>query len=822
MCYICGAYSLAYGGAPSPIAASGGAAVAAATAATEVRDYTALTGASGGAGWNGQFGTGAGTPITVTYSFETSAYSYLAAEGYSSSYIASFQVLNSAERAKAVEALGLWDAASGISFVEVPAGLGDIRFAKYNFDFDPLTSWAAGYAYYPSFGITTGSGAWSWTDAKGGDVFLNTQEAASLGEVHLYAHELGHAIGFKHPFEDTPTLASDLDTVSQTVMSYTGAWGTTLGPIDLAAVRYLYGTTDHGNTSSWSWSAASLLLTQVGKTGADRIIGVSVRDHLSGGDGNDTLAAFGGADTVFGDGGIDQILGGAGNDSLDGGAGNDTVTGDEGNDTISGGTGDDSLLGDIGDDLFLSDAGADTIYGGSGFDVLSYANATAAIVINGRFQYGHAGAAAGDWIKFRSDIEKLVGSGFADVIRYGYFMMAEGGAGNDSLYGDEFLSSNETLDGGTGSDSMTGYGGNDTYYVDNAGDIVVEAQSGGTDSVFASAHYTLAVGQSIEILQAASTFATASLNLSGNQLAQTIVGNAGANVINGRGGADVLIGLGGNDIYYVDNVSVQVMEMAGGGVDTIRTTISNYVLSAGKPIEVIAIANAADLAVNSLTGNELAQSLIGSAGINILDGGGGADTMTGLGGNDIYYVDNAGDRVIEAVGGGSDCVRTTLLYTALTAGQAIETLQTVNSALTTTVQLVGNEFGQRIFGNAGNNVIDGRLGADQLTGYGGRDYFVFATRLEPANVDRIMDFTVGTDIIRLENAVFTAFSATGTLAADAFYIGAAAHDATDRILYNATAGTLSYDPDGNGVAAAIRFATLGTGLALKAADFQII
>jgi serralysin len=70
--------------------------------------------------------------------------------------------------------------------------------------------------------------------------------------------------------------------------------------------------------------------------------------------------------------------------------------------------------------------------------------------------------------------------------------------------------------------------------------------------------------------------------------------------------------------------------------------------------------------------------------------------------------------------------------------------------------------------------------------------------------------------------VFTQAGAVGPLAAGAFFIGAAAHDASDRIIYNAGSGALLYDPDGTGRQAATHFATISQSLALAAGDFKII
>jgi serralysin len=166
------------------------------------------------------------------------------------------------------------------------------------------------------------------------------------------------------------------------------------------------------------------------------------------------------------------------------------------------------------------------------------------------------------------------------------------------------------------------------------------------------------------------------------------------------------------------------------------------------------------------TGNSLANTITGNSGANILNGGAGNDTLNGGVGNDTIH------------------------------------------------------------GGAGNDTINGGLGADTLTGDKGSDIFFFnsaLSKLGPTNIDRITDFSVLDDTIQLENTVFTELATTfGALPREAFFIGAAAHDADDRIIYDSSTGSLMYDADGTGHGQAMAFAVLTTGLPLTHDDFLIV
>jgi Ca2+-binding RTX toxin-like protein len=311
--------------------------------------------------------------------------------------------------------------------------------------------------------------------------------------------------------------------------------------------------------------------------------------------------------------------------------------------------------------------------------------------------------------------------------------------------------------------------------------------------------------------------------LGGNDIMQ---GGRGDDVLNGGTGNDDMSGGAGNDIYYVNTQSDRVTEMAGEGLADRVAASADYALAADVEVEFLRTTSNGGTAAINLTGNKLRQEITGNAGANVLNegGAGAADKLIGLGGDDTYRIHNAAAMIVEtATQGTADKVMTSVSY-KLGAGVFVEQIQTSSSAGTTAINLIGNEVAQKIVGNAGTNIIDGKGGSDTLFGGSGKDYFTFSTALGASNVDTVGDFNVVADTIRLENAIFSALTATGALAASAFRANAAGttQDADDFIVYQTGTGKLFYDADGNGVGAAIHFATLTGNPAITAADFLVI
>jgi len=186
----------------------------------QVRDYTALL---SGSSIVGKIQTGA----FASFSFTTSVPDYPQST-YSAEALATFRPFNDTEKAATRQALAAFAGVSGLIILEVAAGEGDLKFANY--DMRLMSPGSAGFAYYPDNGLDIDISS---------DVFIDEGYGRNQ---HILLNEISHALGLKHSFEGMTTLVTDLDSFSNTVMSYTsgGSAGDVLGLLDLNAIRYLY------------------------------------------------------------------------------------------------------------------------------------------------------------------------------------------------------------------------------------------------------------------------------------------------------------------------------------------------------------------------------------------------------------------------------------------------------------------------------------------------------------------------------------------------------------------------------------------------------
>ena len=83
---------------------------------------------------------------------------------------------------------------------------------------------------------------------------------------------------------------------------------------------------------------------------------------------------------------------------------------------------------------------------------------------------------------------------------------------------------------------MVGGAGNDTYVVDNVGDVVTEAVGQGTDTVQSDVIWTL--GANLENL---TLTGTAAINGTGNSLNNALRGNSATNQLTGGAGNDTYV-----------------------------------------------------------------------------------------------------------------------------------------------------------------------------------------------------------------------------------------------------------------------------------------
>lgn len=568
----------------------------------------------------------------------------------------------------------------------------------------------------------------------------------------------------------------------------------------------------------------------------DHLTGTAGDDHIEGLAGNDTIEGNGGNDVAFGGDGDDIIHLGADNgigfhEEAHGGAGNDTITvnsgfgmlyGDDGDDVLTGNGPLNTLYGGSGNDQYFTQDGATIVEGvnegidtvTSGASMVLSENVENLILVGSSAEQGTgnrldnvitgtfrdnildgsfgadtlAGLQGNDtyYVDNAGDsVTELADAGTDNVIAHlSYELTADVenltliGGGNYAGTGNDLDNTitgnvgNNRLDGGLGGDVLVGGIGNDTYVVDNVNDLVVEYGGEGTDSVEASASYSLGDNlESLTLTGSGNRYGNGNALdnvLNGNSGANTLRGNDGNDVITGGAGADAMYGGMGDDVFYVDNTGDTVHDYTGQGTDRVFSSVTLSL--SGTAIENVNLTGAANI---DATGNGLGNTLVGNSGDNALRGGGGVDTLIGGLGNDTYFVDGS-DTLVEDPGSGIDTVITGMSYQL---GAYLDNLTLTGSA---NLNATGNGLANVLTGNAGDNVLRGLDGNDTMIGGAGNDTYV----VENAGDHIVENAGEGMDVVHAS----VTFSLAGAFVEDLVMKGSGDINATGNSLDNHLTG----------------------------------
>jgi Ca2+-binding RTX toxin-like protein len=500
-----------------------------------------------------------------------------------------------------------------------------------------------------------------------------------------------------------------------------------------------------------------------------------------------------------------QISGGSGNDSLTGTSGADWIEGGAGDDSIDGGAGSDRMAGGTGNDVYVVDSDGDAVteYQGEGNDTVrtslaSYSLAGLAHVEN------ITGTSASGQVLTGNAANNLVNAGGGNDFLYlwvgGGDDVVNAGAGFDNMFFGATLTAADVVNGGAGYDTLVVQGPYGSLRLSaNVTEIENLSILGGNNTNFGEPgtnryDYVLTT-QDVNFAAGVQARINGAALLEGEDF--TFDGSAetdGSFVVYGGKGVDTLTGGLGHDIFFYAEERFASGDKVNGGAGYDGMFLrGNYTIDFNAPGYTGLFTNIENLTLTSATDERYARG----------------------GGTEFDYSLTLSDAIVNP---GHELTVSGALLMA-TETMVLDASQESDGS----VRLFGGKSADTLKGGANADLLHGNLGGDMLAGNGGADSFRYQSAAESnsASMDRILDFTPGTDKIELEridaNALIGGNQAFSWIGANAFS-GAAGQL---RAYENSGSWFAEGDANGDGLADLVIGLTLQGTTQLSAGDFVL-
>jgi Ca2+-binding RTX toxin-like protein len=505
----------------------------------------------------------------------------------------------------------------------------------------------------------------------------------------------------------------------------------------------------------------------------------------------------------------DQVLaGGTGNDRLEGLAGDDRLFGNGGNDLLDGGAGADVMKGGLGDDIYVIDNIGDAVaeLAGEGSDEIRTALASYSLAGHAHVENLTGTSATGQALTGDAGDNVLTGGGGNDVLRLhdGGNDTVLAGAGNDNIFFIGALTAADIVNGGAGADTLVVQGPYgaltltanvtqiENFSILGGGNTNFgEPGTNRYDYVLTSNDANFAAGVQARI--------NGSALLAGEDF--TFNGSAETDasfVVYGGKGMDTLTGGLGNDIFFYAEERFASGDTVNGGAGYDGMFLrGNYTIDFNAPGYTGLFNNIENLTLTSATDERYAR-------------GGGTEFDYNLVLSNAIV--NAGETL--TVSGALLMATETMI---LDGSQEADGL----------LRLFGGKAADTLKGGGQADLFHGNLGADTLTGGGGADAFRYqnVTESSSAAMDRILDFTPGTDKIELDridaNTLAAGNQAFTWIGSNAFGGTGAASAGQLRAFESGGTWFVEGDVNGDGFADLVIALTLQGPTPLGAGDFLL-